>query len=469
MNFKNDIDRLLMSSLTIKGSQISCLDALIWIEQRKKEVHVNIEKTKLSQLDLWKVNKEAGHVEHHSGGFFRIEGLDVHIRKIDGDEKKWNQPIINQPEIGFLGCIVKEIDGILHFLVQAKIEPGNANVVQLSPTLQATRSNYTQRHNGKKPKYLDLFLNKNKSKVLLDTLQSEQGARFLRKRNRNIIIEIKENIEESNDYKWLTLGQIKYLTRYDSIVNMDLRTVISCIPFHQTTEKNFTSDKVINQGNEFLSCLYNEYSYERGEDLQSWLTGMKSITDLYVKKKPIGQLDGWELNEEALSHKDGLYFDVLWVSVEIMHREVAKWDQPILAPRGQGVIAFIVKRINGILHFLVQAEIESGNFDLYEFGPTVSCVPSNHENQKVPFLDYVLAADKEMILFDALQSEEGGRFYHEENRNIIVLADDDFSTDVPNNFKWFTLRQLLQFNMYNNYLNIGARSLISSIQFLSTK
>ena len=51
----------------------------------------------------------------------------------------WDQPIIDQPEIGFLGILCKEIKGSLHFLLQAKIEPGNKNFVQLSPTLQATR------------------------------------------------------------------------------------------------------------------------------------------------------------------------------------------------------------------------------------------------------------------------------------------------------------------------------------------
>ena len=32
--------------------------------------------------------------------------------------------------------------------MQAKVEPGNINSIQLSPTLQATRSNYTKAHGG---------------------------------------------------------------------------------------------------------------------------------------------------------------------------------------------------------------------------------------------------------------------------------------------------------------------------------
>ena len=116
--------------------------------------------------------------------------------------------------------------------MQAKIEPGNINNIQLSPTLQATKSNYTRIHQGKSPLYLEYFYKSGtKYPIILDQLQSEQGARFLHKRNRNIIIEIDEEIPVYDDYCWLTLGQIKKLMTFDNLVNMDLRTVISGISF----------------------------------------------------------------------------------------------------------------------------------------------------------------------------------------------------------------------------------------------
>ena len=69
--------------------------------------------------------------------------------------------------------------------------------------------------------------------VLVDQLQSEQGARFLHKRNRNIIVEVDENeeLEVKQNFLWVSLGQIKELLRYPNVVNMDSRTVISCIKF----------------------------------------------------------------------------------------------------------------------------------------------------------------------------------------------------------------------------------------------
>ena len=93
--------------------------------------------------------------------------------------------------------------------MQAKIEPGNINLVQLSPTLQATRSNYTCVHKGKKPLYLDYFTGEKNVYVLVDQLQSEQGARFLHKRNRNIIVEVPENedLEVYNNFIWVSSGK----------------------------------------------------------------------------------------------------------------------------------------------------------------------------------------------------------------------------------------------------------------------
>ena len=354
LNMKNKINnstRFLNSAFVVDGIFCSCDDALEWIKDIKHSVGVNIELTQLSKLKDWNYSKSSGRIEHVTGKFFSIDGIDVSITTTDGEETSWSQPIINQPEIGYLGCIVKEYEGVLYFLVQAKIEPGNENVVQISPTLQATRSNYTKAHRGNAPKFLDYFNIKGKSKVLVDQLQSEQGARFLSKRNRNIIVEIQEEIEPPDEFKWLTLGQIKKLAGYDNVVNMDLRTVISCIPINEANILINVDDNSSNLIKKFstyeekmLDSALNEVSHNTIVDIISWITELKSKTDLFVNKSRLEDLKNWEFNDYKINHKNKLYFDVLWVSVEIMNREVSKWDQPIIAPCGVGIIGFIVKK-----------------------------------------------------------------------------------------------------------------------------
>ena len=156
-----------------------------WLRQRNKEVVVDVKKIAFSEMKSWHSNDD-GSIAHDSGKFFSIVGIDVQTDY--GDVSHWRQPIILQPEVGYLGILTKEINGVLYCLMQAKIEPGNVNCVQISPTLQATKSNYSRVHSGKSPNYLEYFVNAKPENIILDQLQSEQGARFLRKRNRNIII-----------------------------------------------------------------------------------------------------------------------------------------------------------------------------------------------------------------------------------------------------------------------------------------
>ena len=444
-----------------------------WLSHQNDKVKVNIKKTKFNKLSNWVLGD--ANIFHNSRKFFSIDGIRITTNW--GAVQQWDQPIINQPEIGYLGFITKEFDGVLHFLMQAKIEPGNVNYVQLSPTLQATRSNYSQVHKGKKPLYLDYFQQAKPHQILLDQLQSEQGARFLRKRNRNIIIKIDDDIPVYDNFIWLTLRQLKKLMHYDNLVNMDTRTVISGIPFGNFEPEvvgffNFLGydDNQKHIEKSFLkSALTKNGGLHSIENIITFLTHLKSVYDLDVKQIPLSQLDGWIIGENEIYHKDRKYFKVIAVDVEIGNREVVKWSQPMVEPAQDGLCAFVCKEINGLLHFAVQAKLECGNHDIIEFAPTVQCLTGNYRQTKegaLPFLDYVLNAKPEQIVFDTLQSEEGGRFFREQNRNMIVIAGDEVPVELPDKYIWMTLNQLYTFLKFNNYLNIQARSLIAAISFI---
>jgi oxidase EvaA len=141
----------------------------------------------------------------------------------------------------------------------------------------------------------------------------------------------------------------------------------------------------------------------------------------------------------------------------------------MVQPQQEGLCAFICKEIDGILHFIVQAKLECGNHDIVEMAPTVQTLTGNYkelEPGKLPFLEYVLNAPQDRRVVDSIQSEEGGRFYQEQNRNLIVWAQDDFPNELPEKYIWLTLNQLQGFLRYNNYLNIQARTLIASLSFV---
>lgn len=450
-------DPLFALSATTQDSSCFPLEEFdSWFQRGIERHRFEIEQIPFSSLQKWGFDKSTGNLCHDSGKFFAIEGISVETNF--GGIASWSQPIINQPEVGFLGIITKSIDGVLHFLMQAKMEPGNINMIQLAPTLQATRSNYMRVHQGKAPLFLEYFRDNPDRKVLVDVLQSEQGGRFLRKRNRNIIIEVPqdESLPVSEDYIWLTLGQISRLLRRNNVINMDARTVLSCISFHRgfstLSEKRQTLD---------------ENSVHTEDEILAWFTEMKCRYDLNVSKIPLNAVEQWCRTEDKISHATGNFFEVIAVRVEADNREVAAWTQPLVKPCREGIIALVIKFIGGIPHFLIQAKVEAGNFDVVEMAPTVQCLTGDYKKTppalRPSFLDYVFSVRPEQIIFDTLQSEEGGRFFREENRNLIVMADDDLSANIPENFIWVSYNQLKTFIRFNNFVNIQCRCLLSAL------
>lgn len=447
-----------------------------WMKSQNEEVVSNIMQIPISELRGWSYRDDR--IRHNSGKFFSIDG--IHIRTNYRNTPEWDQPIINQPEIGFLGFIVKKFNGVLHFLLQAKIEPGNLNIVQLSPTLQATRSNYTRVHGGKAPTYLEYFNGEKDVLILVDQLQSEQGARFLHKRNRNIIVEVGEDeeLEVKEGYIWASLGQIKELLRYPNVVNMDSRTVISCINFGSYSEHSLRLLDAVKRMNGIHSSKPDSFLYSvlsgdnhlnELQDIIQWITSLKFKYELDVTPVGISEMKNWIYDGNTIHHESGKYFGVMGCRVEIGNREVVSWDQPMVRSAQEGLMGFIVKKINGIYHFLVQAKLESGNFDIVEMAPTVQCLTGNYRKGKneytIPYLEQILNAPKDKIWYSSYQSEEGGRFFQEQNLNIIVEVGEEFPIEVEENYCWLTLNQMLSFVTYNNYLNIAARSLLSAISF----
>jgi oxidase EvaA len=470
----NQINNLfLRSALTEENPFISTAEVRQWLQKRKDTVEVNVERIAFDKLNEWKFDKKNGNLRHLSGKFFSIEGIKVSTSV--GEVLNWEQPIINQPEIGLLGILTKKVDGILYFLLQAKIEPGNINHVQLAPTLQATESNFTMVHKGKKPLFLDYFLKAEKEKILLNQLQSEQGARFLKKRNRNIIV-ISENVIPDNEYfVWLTLAQIKKLMKYDNFINMDTRTVVSGIPYGRyaadelrlfetyniKTNENAFSYDLLRSTLDFDSALHSF------DEIIAWLTALKAKYKLQIEKKSLLKLKDWKIGKSEIFHIKQKYFKIFAANISISNREVKSWQQPLVEPVDDGIIAFIVKKINGVMHMLVQAKLECGNYDILEMAPTVQCITDSYDiGEDLPFLSYVLNAKPNQIKLDTMQSEEGGRFFKEQNRNMIIQADDDFPMNMPENFIWLTINQLSMFLKFNNYLNIQSRSLIAALDFL---
>ena len=96
------------SLMTIENPFNTTDEIVDWIERRNQEVDVRVDEVPFADLRGWHFEAETGNLVHDSGKFFSIVGIDV--RANIGNEQRWTQPIINQPEVGYLGIICKEFD-----------------------------------------------------------------------------------------------------------------------------------------------------------------------------------------------------------------------------------------------------------------------------------------------------------------------------------------------------------------------
>lgn len=486
-------------------------DVAHWVRQSNADVYTDTTIVALEDVDGWHAGADEAALRHHSGAFFSIEGIEVTTSTDPvtvGDPqgatvRRWTQPIINQPEVGVLGILVKEFDGVLHCLMQPKAEPGNHNGVQISPTVQATRSNYTGRHGGSAVPYLNYFLGDRpvgERSVISDVRQSEQGSRFLGKRNRNMVVEVTSDVPLVDGFQWLTFGQLHGLLRWDDLINMDARTVLSCLPFPGAellesgpgpSIEDLLADWIRSSssaGDEFFphpdgrpdraghqdftaallrSCDARVGSRHSTDEILLWITDVRARTQVAIRRIPLPELTDWHRSDGRISHDSGGFFDVFGVQVQAGGREVGRWSQPMVAEHGLGLVAFLVTQIDGVLHVLVHLRVEPGLVDIAEIAPTVQCTPLNWDHlpdtPRLSFLDQVLAAGPADIRYDTVQSVEGGRFYQTRYRHLVIETD---LQPEPPGYRWMALHQLTDLARHSHYINEQARSLLACIRSL---
>nr|UPI48958.1 NDP-hexose 2,3-dehydratase [Micromonospora sp.] len=427
-------------------------ETLEWLADRARANRCSVTRIPFAEMDAWSFQPGTGNLVHDSGRFFAVEG----IRVDDDNGPRATQPILNQPEIGILGLLTQKAGGVRRYLVQAKMEPGNVNTMQLAPTVQATRSNYMRVHGGRSTVYLEHFRGSGRGRPLVDVLQSEQGSWFLRKRNRNMVVETAGDVPDHEDFRWMTRDEIHELLSVDNLAGMDIRTVLSCLPAERPRTAPY---------DEFTEALRR--SYDRAAparctpaEILSWFTEARSRCDWRVTSIPLRDVPSWTVGADEVAEEGGRRFRITGRRVVAERREVTSWAQPLLEPLSIGLAAFLARPIDGVLHVLVRARPQAGLPDLVEIGPTVQ-TQADEPDPADPLAAEARTENPGRVRFDTVLSEEGGRFFHARTRYRLIDVGRDFPLDVPPDHCWLTVRQLMDLVRHKHYLNVEARTLLA--------
>lgn len=427
-----------------------------WIRRVRRHSALSSVIVPLDAVAGWQRDSATGSICHTGGRFFSI--LGVHVRhRVDQEELEWDQPIIEQPEIGILGILARPIGGVLHFCLQAKEEPGNIGNIQLSPTVQATYSNYTGAHGGTRPLFLELFTGSDRARVLFARLQTEDGGRFLYKSNRNMIAVVGDDYPQAlpDGFIWLTLRQIVRLMRQRNLVNACSRSILSNLVF--ASEQGHPNQTHI---------PFHKHESGIRATLQ-WLDDRKAANHLLTRRIGLNDLQEWQIDAKGFfSHREQRFFRIVGLQVSSKTREVRSWEQPIIENLAAGIIGLLLRRGTHGLELLMQAKIEAGNRTAVQLGPTVQFTQGNYEGSrklKKPFLYDEFLEPSYRLIHESHQTEEGARFYREYHLHRILMLPVNAELDLPSDFRWLTLEQVVFLLHLGEQVNSCARSILSCL------
>lgn len=201
---------------------------LAWRDEKRNSIQFKATLIGLDDVQGWS-RDGGGNVRHKSGQFFGVEGVRIE----SGDLREvatWDQPIYTQLEGGILGMIAREsASKTIEFLLHAKAEPGNIGVLQLCPTIQSTWSNIRRAHAGKRPPMVEILTAEAGVRIIYRAEHNEEGGRFWRKSNENVIAFLDDERAIETDTKmfcWASLSQIKELALMDNVLSPFVKTIL---------------------------------------------------------------------------------------------------------------------------------------------------------------------------------------------------------------------------------------------------
>jgi oxidase EvaA len=84
-------------------------------------------------------------------------------------------------------------------------------------------------HGGKLPNYYDIVIKQKGAKLIYCAAHNEEGARFWKKSNLNVIVQLKDPYDKrikGENFKWASLTQIKKISLKKNVVNPFVKTIL---------------------------------------------------------------------------------------------------------------------------------------------------------------------------------------------------------------------------------------------------
>ncbi|MGE4084931.1 MAG: NDP-hexose 2,3-dehydratase family protein [Vicinamibacterales bacterium] len=177
----------------------------------------------LTELDHWDLNEY---------GLFELEpaaqGFDVQFFRIEAPTRevpRWTQPLLNSRTRGRVVLALAVVDGALQALVHGRGEPGLSTGAAMYPTYVASPGGSAPASDSAALEGLQAC----QPTTLAHTLESDEGGRFFRDESDFELVLVDEAVDVGEDYRWVTLSELKCLLGISNVCSIQLRCIASML------------------------------------------------------------------------------------------------------------------------------------------------------------------------------------------------------------------------------------------------
>lgn len=432
-----------------------------WLTAQRRRSDLCVERLPITGCPDWAWDGTSW--RHVQGRYFSVVGVAARI----GTERLIEQPMIDQPEIGVLGFLVRCTGSAREWLLQAKTEPGNVLGTQVGPSVQATLSNYQRVHGGRATPMIECFIGQPPvgTRRWSDSLQSEQGDRFLGKYNRNALVELPRGHPgiAADAWAWFPAHAVRDALLADYAVNTDARSVMVCSPWDWLADSGATAFSRWRGRGGFGEALYGSFSSAAGitrpDAVGPHLEAARARHPTTLEHRAIERLNGWRIEPFGVfPNDDQASFSVQAFAVRASDREVSQWSQPLLVGGRATTVSLLCTRWDGVLHALLRCAAEPGLRDVVQLGPSDIDDPLH---ERLSWLPAVLSDPRCERRVAVRQSDEGGRFMRSAALYQVVEADPQLLPSQDADAVWLTLGQIQALALRDGQLTNEARSVLS--------
>jgi len=204
------------------------LDTLAWLTRLRVRTGLHSQILPIDALENWVIERNRIREVQADLGFqvrqFKVIALGREVGF-------WDQPLIDSFGVGRLTLVCQQRAGMLRFLVKASHEIGFLEGVQLGASIFIPPGRTEKNGDAVEQRLLEAVSDDRKATLLHRCRQSEEGGRFYQDEvdYEMVLLDPSVTLPEPEDYRWLTLSEIRELIAIPGVFSMEFRGVLALL------------------------------------------------------------------------------------------------------------------------------------------------------------------------------------------------------------------------------------------------